>query len=175
MPTPPVPGQPHPDVATIKAVLAEMTPGGELSYEEAAKCLQLSGSDPVFRRRADAARKQLVKPEEGGIVIVCVNGIGFLRELPGQTKERVSGRETRALRRKASKNVKHLSTIDVSAIPAAERPELYALMVINRAIQITAGKRSQIKLIAASTAVSRELTVSRALEVLQDREKSNGD
>ena len=172
MRTPPVPGQPHPDVAIIKSVLAEIEPGTELSYTEAARCLQLSPTDPVFRRRADAARKQLVAD---GIVIVCVPGAGFLRELPGQTKERVGGRETRSLQRKAGKNVKHLTTIDVSAIPAAERPELYALMVINRAVQITAGKRGRTKLIAASTAVSRELSISRALEVLQDREKMNGD
>ena len=172
MPAPPVPGQPHPDVAIIKSVLAEIEPGAEMPYPEAARCLQLSHTDPVFRRRSAAARKQLVAD---GIVVVCVPGVGFLRELPGQTKERVSGRETRSLRRKAGKNVKHLSTIDVSAIPAAERPELYALMVINRAVQITASKRSRTKMIAASTAVSRELTVSRALEVLQDREKSNGD
>ena len=172
MPTPPVPGQPHPDVAIIKNVLQEIQPGDVLPYGEAAKSLQLQPSDPVFRRRGDAARKQL---EREGVVISCVPGTGFLRELAGQTKERVSGRETRTLRRKAGRNVRQLSSIDVSKIPANERPELYGLMVVNRAVQVVTGKPARQKLVAAATAVSAELTVAKALEVLQERAKPNGD
>lgn len=169
---PPIPGQPHPDVAIVKHVLREIEPGAVLVYEEAAKSIQLSGNDPVFRRRSDAARKQL---EREGVVVSCVPGKGFLHELPSQTKERVSGRETRTLGRKARRNVRQLSTIDISKIPGNERPELYALMVVNRAVQVATAKPARQKLIAASTVAAAELTVTKALEVLQERAKPNGD
>ena len=167
-----IPGQPHPDVAIAKTVLREIQPGDVLPYDQAAKALQMTASDPVFRRRFDTARKHL---EQEGVSIACVPRAGFLRELANQTKERVSGRETRTVGRKARRNVRQLATIDVSQIPVGERPELFALMTINKAVQITTGKSARQKLIAASTAISAELAVTKALEVLQDRAQSNGD
>lgn len=170
-PTPPVPGQPHPDVAIIKAVLQEIEPGAILSYEEAANALQLAPDDPVFHRRATTARKQL---ERERIVIVCVSGKGFLRELPTQTKERVSGREVRTLQRKARRNMMQLSSIDVSKVPENERPELYGLITVNRAVQLVTAKPARAKLTAACTAVSAELATQQALEVLRERAKKLG-
>jgi len=171
MPTPPIPGQPHPDVAIVKAVLKEIAPGGVLPYADASKSIGLQPDDPVFRRRADAARKQLVRPEEGGIVITIVPGTGFLRELPGQTTARIAGREMRSIARKSRRNGNQLATIDIAEIPEGERPEVYALRVINKAVQTVASKPARLKLTAAATAVSAEITVTKALEVLQDREK----
>ena len=171
MPTPPIPGQPHPDVAIMRDVLREIAPGEVLPYAQAARALQLSPDSLVFLRRAMTARKQLERPEHGGIVISCVNGIGFLRELPAQTKERVAGRETRSLRRKAKRNVTHLAGIDVSKIPAAERPELYGLLTVNRAVQLATTKVALVKLTAACAVSSTELTTLKALEVLNSREK----
>ena len=172
MPTPPIPGQPHPDVAIVKNVLREIEPGDVLPYEEAAKCLQLTADDPVFRRRSATARKQLEREQ---IVITCVPGKGFLRELPDQIKARVEGRETRTLRRKAGRNVRQLTAIDATKIPANERPELYGLLTVNRAVQVVTAKPARLKLVAAATAVSAELSVTKALQVLQEREKPNGD
>ncbi len=173
-PTPPIPGQPHPDVAIVKHVLQEITPGDVLPYEEAAKALQLTADDPVFKRRATAARKQLERPEHGSIVIVCVPGQGFLRELPIQTKERVAGRETRALQRKARRNVQQLISIDPAKVPESERPELYGLLTVNRAVQVVTAKPARAKLTAACTAISAELATAKALEVLQERSRKNG-
>jgi hypothetical protein len=166
-----IPGQPHPDVAIARNVLREIQPGELLSYEKAAAAIQLSSGDPVFRRRFDRARRQL---ERDRIVIVCIPGQGFMRELAGQTKERVSGRETRTLQRKAARNVRQLGSIDVAQVATEQRPELFALMVINRAVVVATGKSARAKLTAASVAISAELTVTKALEVLRDREK-DGD
>ena len=169
--TPPIPGQPHPDVAIVKSALAEIRPGDVLPYAEVAKTLQLPPDSVIFRRRADAARKSL---EGEQIVISCVTGVGFLRELGTQTKDRVAGRETRHLQRKARRNVRQLSSIDVSKIPQDQRAELYGLMTVNRAVQVVTGKPSRLKLTAACTTISAELAVAKALEVLQERERGNG-
>ena len=172
MPTPPVPGQPHPDVEIMKNVLQEILPGDKLSYEEAAKALQLMPDDPVFRRRADAARKQL---ERERIVISCVSGFGYLRELPNQTKSRVAGRETRTIQRKARRNVVQLTSINPVKIPENERAELYGLLTVNRAVQVVTSKPSRVKLTAACSAMAAELETSKTLEILQERASMKKD
>ncbi len=168
MPTPPIPGQPHPDVAIVKSVLMEIAPGEVVPYDTVAKCIGLRGDDPVFRRRCDTARKQL---EKEGHVISCVRAEGVTMELGTQTKARVEGRETRSIQRKAKRNVRQLNTIDVSKIPAAQRPELYGLMTVNRAVQVVTSKPARLKLTAAATAVSAEITVTKALEVLMNKKE----
>jgi len=52
MPTPPIPGQPHPDVAIVKAVLKEITPGEVLPYAEASR--SIGGQLQPCRLRGDS-------------------------------------------------------------------------------------------------------------------------
>lgn len=163
-----LPGQPHPDVATMRHVLEEITPGAVLPYEEAARCIQVDYRSRVFRDRSSTARRQL---EKEGVIISCVRGEGFMRELPTQTQARVSGREMKTLQRKARRNATQLASIDPSKIPEEDRPELYGLMTVTRVVQTVTSKRGKAKLTAACTAISSEVVTTKALQILQEREK----
>ena len=164
----PVAGQPHPDVAIVKNVMKEMKAGETIPYEKVAKALQMKVDEPAFMRRCSTARKQLERPEEGGVVIVCVKG-GFMREEGLQTASRVGGRETRGVLRKTNRCARQLNTIDVTALDQQGKCEVFGLMAQLAAIRISAGKPARQKLIAAATATSAEIATQKALEILQER------
>lgn len=168
----PVPHQPHPDVAIAKNVLKEIKPGEILPYATAAKALSVSVNDPVFARRFSAARKALLRPEEGGLSIVCVPGEGFLREDSEQITARVGGRETKSIRKKASKAIRTLNTIDVAAVDPQKKAEIYGHVGCLGAILIAASKPAREKMIAAAKVAQAEIATQKALEILQGR---NGD
>lgn len=169
-PTPPIPGQPHPDVEIIKATLRELKPGEMIPPAAAAKAINATPADPAFWRRSTTARHQL---EREGVVIVCATGQGFVRELPDQTLARVQGRETKTIRRRAGRNETQLRSINPADLPADQRPELYAMATIQRSVKTIVSKPAREKLLAAAKTVTAELTVSKALEVLREREQDN--
>jgi len=166
----PIPHQPHPDVAIVKAVLKDIPVGDVLPYADVARALSMSTSDPAFERRHSRARRQL---EVEGIMVTCVPGVGFLRETAEQTRQRVSGRELRTIQRKANRTVRQLETIDIQAVPAEQRPEVYALMTQAKVAGVAAGKRANKKLAAAASDASSEIAMQKALEVLQEREQKS--
>jgi len=164
---PPVPGQPHPDVAIVRALFEDLAPDEIVSYETLGKAIQLPADDPKLRQRARTAAKHLAN--EHIMSIACVPSVGYIRESASAIRDRIAGRESRSIRRKARSNVAQLGTIDLSQVPADERPGFYGLCIVNRIIQRAAEKRSQDKLVAASTVSLAELTTSKALDVLKER------
>lgn len=164
----PIPHQPHPDVAIAKNVLKELKPGEVLPYEKAAAALSMTTKDPVFHRRFAAARKALIRPEEGGVSIVCVPGQGFLRENATHIQTRVAGRETKGIRRRASKALRTLNTIDASTLDAQGKAELFGCAGCMAAVVVAASKPASQKMIAAAKATQAEIATQKALEILQN-------
>lgn len=167
----PIPGQPHPDVAIVESVLRERKPGDVIPYAEIAKALGLRVGDPVVMRRCTAARKRLARE---GIVISCQPGTGLLIETSEQTRLRVGERETRAIRRKAAKNVLHLSSIKAAELDHSVRTEFWALVAVNKVVQAATTHQARQRLIGATSVASAEVAVTKALEVLQERNGETG-
>lgn len=166
--TVPIPHQPHPDVAIAKNVLKELKPGEIVSYETAAKALGTKPTDPVFHRRFIAARKSLLRPEEGGISIVCVPGEGFLREDAKLIQARVAGRETKGIRRRATKALRTLNTIDAAKLDNQAKAELFGHAGCMGAVVVATSKPASQKMIAAAKATQAEIATQKALEILQN-------
>lgn len=164
----PVPGVPHPDVAVAKAALKEIKPGETVPYENIARAMGMAVKDPAFMRRCATARKHLLRPEEGGISIIAVNGIGFLRETGDQTKAGME-KVTRSIRRRAAAGIKRIKTINVTAMDQVSRSEVWGVAAQLAVIQNVATKRAHARLTAGATAIQAELTNTKALEVLQER------
>jgi len=169
MMTAPIPHQPHPDVAIAKSVLKELAPGETVSYDKAAAALGVSPKSAVFHRRYAAARKTLLRPEEGGISIVCVPAEGFLREDTRQITTRISGRETKSIKKKASKAIRTLNTIDVTKLDLQGKAEVYGSSGVFGAILVASSKPALNKMIAAAKVNQAEIATQKALEILQER------
>lgn len=160
----PVPGQPHPDVAIVKSVLSEVEPGSVIPYSKVAEAINYDPKSKEFYARCLTARKHL---EREGVVFAAVPGEGFLRELPVQTKARVEGRETVSLRKKATRNITQLLSVDPRELPDGEQSELFAQLTINSVVKKVTGNAAKQKLIASSASASAEISVQKALDELK--------
>lgn len=163
---PPVLHQPHPDVEIIAAIFRKMVPGEVQPYDIAAKAVDMSPNDPVFFRRALAARRRLVRER---ISVVAAGGKrGFLRETPQQTVARHAGRERRSLHRKTERNGRSLSTVDVSALDGEQKSQFFAERTINNIAFVATGHAFKTKLLPVVKASCDTLPMARALELLMN-------
>lgn len=165
MPTPPVPGQPHPDTDIIMAVLREIAPGQVQPYEVAAKAVGLDPADAVFKRRAATARNRLRRER---VNIAVVTGQGFLRETAQQSLANYRGRTRKGIARKTRRAGETLANIDAAQLSKDERAELFAESTINAMIGRTAGHDTKKKVLAAVKVAEQRLPMQKALEVLQN-------
>ena len=168
MPSPPIPGQPHPDVAIVKDALRQIELGATISYDAVAQCIGLKPTNHVFRRRAHTARKQLRRE---GLNVVTVRGIGFLRQTADQTLAQHQGLERKGIRRKARKAGEALANVDIGALSEAKRPEFFAERTINNVVfQATSVSAAQ-KMLAAAKVSQAILPMAKALKILENGEK----
>ena len=163
-PSPPVPGQPHPDVALVVSLFREMNPGDTVKYSRVAAAI--ATADPaIIRRRSVAARRQLV---QDGFDIVAVPAVGVHRNTAAETLARHEGRERRGIQRKAGKAAKALGTIDVAELSPDERFAFYAARTITNVIYAASGKTAGQKVLAAVKATEALLPMAKALEILRN-------
>jgi len=160
-----IPFQPHPDVAIVRSLLAEIEPGEIMPYEEVAASISMKPSHPSFYSRHSTARNQLRKD---GINIVVVPGKGFLRETAEQTLARHQGRERKSMHRKARKNGESLATVDAASLSQDKRAEFFAERTINNVVYVATGNQARQKMLAAAKVATAEIPMAKALEVLQN-------
>ena len=157
-------GQPHPDVAIVRHVLEQLSPGESVPYETVAKALGLSADSPTVKRRATAARKHLRK---NGVVIEC-GAACYVRLDDAAILDRHSGRERHGLNRKARTAGERLSAIDVATLDENRRREFFAERTINNLVYTATGHTARKKMLAAATISQAEIPMAQALEVLKN-------
>ena len=168
----PIPSQPHPDVAIVKAALLhDCQPGTVCPAATIAAAIQLKPTDPIFYRRQKKARDQLRRE---GVNIVSVRGEGFLRETPDQTMGRHQGRERKSMNRKARRNGESLAAVDVASFAEEKRAEYFAERTINNVVIVATGHQARQKMLAAAKATSAVLPMAKALLVLTNGSESKG-
>jgi hypothetical protein len=165
---PPIPHEPHPDVAIVRHVLAQLQRGESVPREAVAKAIGLEANDPVVARRALAARNQLRRE---GIVIEAANG-RYVRLDDAAILTRHAGRERKGIGRKARKAGEKLAAIDATKLPEPMRAEYFAERTINNVVYRAAGSDTKKKLLGAVAVAGNTLPMAQAIRVLT---ASNGD
>jgi hypothetical protein len=160
-----IPFQPHPDVAIVRSLLAEIKPGEIMPYDKVAASISMTPKHPAFYSRHSTARNQLRRQ---GINIVVVPGEGFLRETTEQTLARHQGRERASMHRKARKAGESLATVDASTLTQEKQAEFFAERTINNVVYVATGSQARQKMLAAAKVATAEIPMAKALEVLQN-------
>ena len=158
----PVPGPTHPDVHILKGVFLSLQPGETIAYDAAAKAIGHEGNDPIFRRRADVARRQL-KHEA---VVECVRGVGFIRETSLQTLERTRQSARPSIRRKAQRVGRQLSLIDPSRLDDATRSEYFTERTVNNVVFVACSRVTRKNVLAATKVSNTILPMAKAIEAM---------
>ncbi len=165
-PAPPVPGQPHPDVKIVEAILSEVPPGGTIAYTEIGKAIGVADLQ-IIQRRERTARNRLLYQ---GVHFEAVPGVGLTRLTSLQTLARHQGRERRGMSRKARKAGRALGTVKVEELQPDERLGYYVERTLTNVVYQATQATSAKKMLVAVKANEAYLPMAKALEVL-----SNGD
>jgi len=156
--------QRHPDTQIIADLFASLNLGELVTYQQAAKALTMSPSDPVFRTRGRAAIKYL--RIDRSINIGVIRKEGYVRETPEHTLARVRMSRRPSIRRRAKEVGELLSNTKPEELPEERRGEYFTERTVNNVIYQATATGTRKKLLAAVVQANATLPMARALEVL---------
>lgn len=163
----PVRGQPHPDVFIIEGVLRNLQPGDSVPKQDLAAAIGMTLDDwKIVHRRVSRAKHRLRARED--INISAVPGVGYFRELPGQTVARVAEKERKSIRRKAHHSLQALRGVEVAALTSEQQHTYHATATIFGMTHRLNHESARQKVLAAVKVSRKQLPMADALEVLKN-------